>query len=426
MPASDEQCFVYMVLPGQTRFVTAGRFALRRDRRGGVVGGFVYGRSYRERVDAVELDPVELRLTPEPFQTGRMGGFFGALRDALPDFWGRQVIERKAGIGPVTDFDLLLLGPDDRAGALGFGRNVEPPAPQRRFNRTLDLGWLQQAADAILGDSVSATAAEQTPSGMGQVEQLLLAGGTSLGGARPKATVEDEQGLWLAKFPRPDDRWNQPKVEFATLQLARRCGIQVPECRVERVGERDVLLVRRFDRDHAEDGYRRHRMVSALTLLQSDDSSADRERWSYLLLADELRRASSQPAEDLRELFTRLCFNAAVSNTDDHPRNHALLARGSTWRLSPAYDLTPGAMRTETERFLAMACGRDGSRWANRSLILSGAGRFLLSAQDAAAVFDQVCTVVGSQWRRCYRQAGVSEQDCERLGGAFVYGGLLL
>lgn len=201
MPAADEQCFVYVVLPGQTRFVTAGRFDLRRDRRGDAVGGFVYGRSYRERVNAVELDPVELRLTPEPFQTGRMGGFFGALRDALPDFWGRQVIERKAGIGPVPDFELLLLGPDDRAGAIGFGRNVEPPAPQRRFNRTLDLGWLQQAADAILGDSVSVTAAEQTPSGMGQVEQLLLAGGTSLGGARPKATVEDEQDLWLAKFP---------------------------------------------------------------------------------------------------------------------------------------------------------------------------------------------------------------------------------
>lgn len=81
----------------------------------------------------MELDPVELRLKPEPFQTVRMGGFFGAVRDALPDFWGRQVIERKAGLGAVSDFELLLLGPDDRAGALGFGRNIEPPAPQRRF-----------------------------------------------------------------------------------------------------------------------------------------------------------------------------------------------------------------------------------------------------------------------------------------------------
>jgi serine/threonine-protein kinase HipA len=261
---------------------------------------------------------------------------------------------------------------------------------------------------------------------LGQVEQLLLAGGTSLGGARPKATVEADHSLWLAKFPRPDDRWNQPRVECATLQLARCCGIQVPVCRIETVGGRDVLLVRRLDRDSAEDGYRRHRMVSALTLLQSDDNAADRMRWSYLLLADELRRASSHPAEDLRELFTRICFNAAVSNTDDHPRNHALLARGSTWRLSPAYDLTPGAMRTETERLLAMACGRDGSRWANRTVILASAGRFLLYAQEAESIFDRVCAVVSSQWRRCYRQAGVSEQDCDRLAGAFLYGGLLL
>lgn len=424
MAAADQECFVYVVLPGQTSFVTAGRFALRSDRRGDAMGQFVYGRSYRERPDAVELDPVELQLTSVQFQTARMGGFFGVLRDALPDFWGRQVIERKAGLGALSDFELLLLGPDDRAGALGFGRNVVPPAPQRRFNRTLDLGWLQETADTILNDESLATALQQTPSGVGQVEQLLLAGGTSLGGARPKATVEDNDSLWLAKFPRPDDRWNQPRVEYATLLLARRCGIQVPECRLVQAGKRDVLLVRRFDRDWAGDGYQRRRMVSALTLLQSDESPTDRQRWSYLLFADELRRASSHPAEDLRELFTRLCFNAAVSNTDDHPRNHALIASGTSWRLSPAYDLTPGGMRTETERLLAMACGSDGSRWANRSVILTGAGRFLLTHQEAETLFDAVCAVVHSQWRSCFRQAGVSPQDCERLAGAFLYGGL--
>lgn len=427
MVNADQECFVYVVLPGQTSFVTAGRFALRRNRSGDPVGRFVYGRSYRQRPDAVELDPVELRLVAEQFQTARMSGFFGALRDALPDFWGRQVIERKAGLAAVGDFELLLLGPDDRAGALGFGRSVVPPAPERRFNRTLDLGWLQKAADAILADSgEQPEALMQTPSGLGQAEQVLLAGGTSLGGARPKATVEDRQRLWLAKFPRPDDRWNQPRVEYATLQLARRCGLQVPEGRLETVGARDVLLVQRFDRDWDGEGYRRHRMVSALTLLQSDESPTDRERWSYLLLADELRRASSQPVDDLRELFRRLCFNAAISNTDDHPRNHALLARGSSWQLSPAYDLTPGAMRTETQRLLAMACGREGSRWANRSVILTGAGRFLLSPLEAKALFAEVVEVVRTQWRSCYRQAGVSEQDCDRLASSFLYGGLFL
>ena len=178
MANADQECFVYVVLPGQTNFVTAGRFALRRNRSGDPVGRFVYGRSYRQRPDAVELDPVELRLRAEQFQTARMGGFFGALRDALPDFWGRQVIERKAGLTAVGDFELLLLGPDDRAGALGFGRSVVPPAPERRFNRTLDLGWLQKAAEAILTDSVEQPETLlQTSSGLGQVEQVLLAGG---------------------------------------------------------------------------------------------------------------------------------------------------------------------------------------------------------------------------------------------------------
>ncbi|WP_432785513.1 HipA N-terminal domain-containing protein [Cyanobium sp. BSA11S] len=114
---AEQECFVYVVPPGATEFVTAGGFKLKKDRQGRPVGAFVYGRRYRERPDAVELDPVELRLGARPFETGRMGGFFGALRDALPDFWGRQVIASHSGLGDPSDFDLLLLGPDDRAGA---------------------------------------------------------------------------------------------------------------------------------------------------------------------------------------------------------------------------------------------------------------------------------------------------------------------
>jgi serine/threonine-protein kinase HipA len=188
MAATDQECFVYVVLPGQTRFVTAGRFVLRGNRDGGPVGGFVYGRSYRQRPDAVDLDPVELQLSPQQFQTARMGGFFGALRDALPDFWGRQVIERMAGRSAVSDSKLLLLGPDDRAGALGFGRSVEPPAPQRRFNRTLDLERIKQAADGFLGEQP-----ELAGSALGQVEELLGQACTSMGGARPKTSVECQQ-----------------------------------------------------------------------------------------------------------------------------------------------------------------------------------------------------------------------------------------
>ena len=421
---SDLECYVYVVPPGGSEFVSAGRFSQSRDRQGQPVGTFVYGRRYRERADAVELDPVQLRLRQGPFETARLGGFFGALRDALPDHWGRRVIARHGGLGEPSDFDLLLLGPDDRCGAVGFGRGVEPPAPQRRFHRTLDLERIRQAADAILREEP-----QRAGSALEQVEELIGQAGTSMGGARPKATVEADQALWLAKFPAPSDSWNQPRVEHGLLLLARRCGLQVAESRLTRVGDADVLLVKRFDRDWSEAGYRRHRMISALTLLQAEDSATDRAKWSYLLLADELRRVSAQPAADLRELFGRICFNAAVSNIDDHPRNHALLARSRSWQLSPAYDLTPAPLQAETRRDLAMACGlveRSPSRWANRRAILAAAGRFLLQPAEAEAIARQIFTTVASSWEASLREASVSPGDCQRLRRAFLYPGLEL
>ena len=188
-----------------------------------------------------------------------------------------------------------------------------------------------------------------------------------------------------------------------------------------------MLLVRRFDRDRADvgrtgDGYLRHRMVSALTLLRTGDGLADRGDWSYLLLADEVRRASARPEDDLRELFGRVCFNAAVSNLDDHPRNHALLANGRQWRLSPAYDPTPSPVVALERRDLAMTCGRFG-RYANRTNLLSAHGRFLLD-QAAAAVFDGIASTVRARWHAEMRCAGVSARDCEAIRLAFLYDGL--
>ena len=418
---SERDCFVYVVPPGATEFVTAGRFRWIDD-GAAAVGQFVYGRTYRERSDAVELDPVELRLSAQVYETARMQGFFGPIRDAMPDFWGRRVIERNSGSTELSEFDYLMLGPDDRAGALGFGRAVEPPAARRRFNRTLDLGALQRAADAVLADDREAAGATAD-----RVEELLLLG-TSMGGARPKAVVEYEGGLWIAKFGRTDDRWNESRVEHGMLALARACGLDVADSRIETVGGRDVLLVRRFDRDREDDGrttagYRRHRMVSALTLLRTGDGLADRGDWSYLMLADEVRRASARPEDDLRELFGRICFNAAVSNLDDHPRNHALLAKGRQWRLSPAYDLTPSPVVARERRDLAMACGRFG-RYANRANLLSGHGRFLLERTAAAALFDGIARTVRAGWPTEMRRAGVSARDCEAIRPAFLYDGL--
>ena len=183
----------------------------------------------------------------------------------MPDFWGRRVIERNAGFTELAEFDYLMQGPDDRAGALGFGFNVEPPAPRRRFNRTLDLARLQTAADALIADDP-----ELAGSAANQVEELMLLG-TSMGGARTKAVVQDDHTMWIAKFGRNDDRWNHPRVEHGMLTLARACGLDAADSRLESVAGRDVLLVRRFDRDREDAGYRRHRMVSALTLLRAGD-----------------------------------------------------------------------------------------------------------------------------------------------------------
>ena len=412
---SERECYVYIVPPGETEFVTAGRFVSAATRTGEPFGRFVYGKTYLARQDAVEIDPVELTLKTGTFETVRLGGFFGAIRDAMPDAWGRRVIERNAGLAQVDEFDYLLKGLDDRAGALGFGGNQEPGAPEPKFSRTFDLGRLQRAADAIVNDEPEPAGSART-----QAEDLMLLG-TSLGGARPKAVVEDAGELWIAKFSRQDDRWNHPRVEHAMLELARTCGVDVANSKLTSVGDRDVLLVRRFDRDLAESGcYRRHRQVSALTLLQSDES--ERSKWSYLLLADELRRFSAAPEKDLTELFRRMCFNALISNMDDHPRNHALLAKDETWRLSPAYDLTPSPVISKDNRDLAMACGRHG-RAAKRINLLSGHGQFLLGQEEATALLEAMIEIVSGAWESAMKRAGVTEADCRRVASAFVYEG---
>ena len=137
---SSSECFVYITLPGQTRAVTAGRFKLAKDRRGAAQGRFAYGKHYLARSDAVAIDPFELKLSDETYETNRLGGLFGALRDSGLDHWGKRVIEKHAGKVQLGELDYLLESPDDRAGAIGFGLGQTPPAPRRKFNTTLELG----------------------------------------------------------------------------------------------------------------------------------------------------------------------------------------------------------------------------------------------------------------------------------------------
>lgn len=410
---------MYVVLPGETEFVTAGRFQRSEDRHGVQTGRFVYGKSYLARQNAVPIDPIELKLGSRTYETRLLKGVFGAIRDASPDYWGRRIIERHFGSPGPDELDYLLHSPDDRAGALGFGLNREPPAPKRKFNRTLDLGKLQAFADAIIAD-------EELPQehDVQQVQELMLEG-TSMGGARPKAVIEDDGSLWVAKFNRPDDQWNHARVERAMLELARACGVHPADSKLTTIGNRDALLVKRFDREPTGSGYHRSRMLSALTLLRSEDAHQDRSKWSYVLLVEELRRISAQPKVDAPELFRRMCFNALITNNDDHPRNHAVIAMVNDWKLSPAYDLTPAMPISLERRDLALECGDMGRR-AHAENLLSQSARFLLQPDEARAIVDEVERTVKDRWYQICRREGVSEKDCETIRPAFAYEGFRL
>lgn len=169
----------------------------------------------------------------------------------------------------------------------------------------------------------------------------------------------------------------------------------------------------------------RYRFVSGLTVLDAGEGIGDRSRWSYLLLADELRRRSHRPAEDLRELFARMCFNALISNTDDHPRNHGLVAPGRDFELAPAYDLTPNPLTSVERRDLALIAGRY-NRHANRENLSSDCERFRLSRERANALIDQMKETVQTRWRPVMRGQGVTEKDCELLARSFSYEGFEL
>lgn len=406
---SEREAYVYIQRPGTLETVPAALLRVQTLPDGTQVGRFRYGDRYLARPDVVALDPFRLPLAKQVFEFTQLRGIPGAVRDAAPDAWGRRVIEHKLERDPadLQEIDYLLHGPQDGAGYLSFGLKAAPPAPRRTYNRTHQLDELIAATQAIEeGKRVAAHLLEQ------------LDPGTSMGGARPKATIEDDNCLWLGKFPAKDDRFNLQRVEFATLDLASRCGLNVTQARLQPVGSSDVLMLRRFDREHAEGGYLRFGLVSGLTVLDCGDSHLDRDRWSYPLLAENLRRWSDKPEADCAELFRRMVFNAAVTNNDDHPRNHALLRRQRGWRLSPAYDLVPAPVVSLERRDLTLTAGSYG-RTASIYNLLSQASRFGLSVEDARQQIDRIVVVV-RQWRDIFFACGVSTEDIEYIAPAIL------
>ena len=407
--SSEHQAYIYLQLPGTLNTVPAALLKVEKLRDGTFVGRFRYGNRYLQRKDAVEFDPFQLPLGGAVYEFTKLKGIPGAVRDAGPDAWGRRVIEHKLQRGPgdLEEIDYLLNGPQDGAGYLSFGTKVEPPTSKRPYNRTHQLAELLAAAEAI-------------EEGRRVPEHILeqIEPGTSMGGARPKATIEDDNRLWIGKFPEKADRCNFQRVESATLELARRCGIAVCNSRLQSVGGRDVLMVERFDREYTEGGYLRFGLVSGLTMLDCDEDYLDRERWSYPLLADQLRRWSEQPDEDRIELFRRMVFNAAVMNNDDHPRNHAARRAARGWRLTPAYDLVPAPLVSLEHRDLAMMIGTYG-RTASIYNLLSQCQRFGLTSEAARKEIESVVGTVRS-WRDHFRACSVAAKDIEYIAPAFL------
>jgi serine/threonine-protein kinase HipA len=210
------------------------------------------------------------------------------------------------------------------------------------------------------------------------------------------------------------------RMEYATLELARAAGLRVCGTRLEKVGSQDVLMLQRFDREWNADAraYTRFGLVSGLTVLDAEDGYLGRERWSYPLLADELRRWSSKPDDDQRELFRRMVFNAMVTNNDDHPRNHALLRTTGGWRLSPAYDIVPVALLSQERRDLALEVGRFG-RAASLYNLVSMSEVFGLTRADAQAQIAAMLRVV-ERWKDHFAAQGVEQRSLEMLEGAIL------
>lgn len=366
---------------------------------------FVYGRSYLERPDAVPLYLPELPLQPgdQPPPDGM--DLAGSLDDGTPDAWGRRVILRSLHARDSRDLDTavlptvthLLESGTDRIGANDFQASAETYVP-RETNATFDE--LLTAADRL-------QAAEPFSE---EIDRVLNAG-SSVGGARPKATVTATDGRALiAKFSTPTDTYPVVKGEAVAMQLARRADLNVAASERVTVLDRDVLLVDRFDRIPGTN--RRRALVSALTLLGLGEMHA--RYATYPDLAQTIRTRFTDPRATLAELFGRLVFNVLIGNRDDHARNHAAFWNGHDLTLTPAYDLDPQP-RDTGEATQAMAITRAGDRRSRLATCIDAAGEFLLSEAQARTMIDRLVQTIIDGFDDAADTVGLTDLDRKLL-----------
>ena len=398
-------------LDGQTHRV--GRLWSRLS-QGHEGASFAYEPAWLNSPLRFPLEPA-LSLDAGSHHTGQGRPLFGALGDSAPDRWGRMLMKRMErsvakheGRAPraLREIDYLLLVDDGaRPGALRFAEagtknflaSEGPKIPPRVY-----LSKLLAASDRIVADKES-----------DDDLRLLLAPGSSLGGARPKAAVTDADGsLHIAKFPQAQDEYSVERWSYLAHRLAAKAGINVPPCQIIDVDRRSVFVVSRFDRK----GPVRIPFLSAMSML----GAADGETRSYLELVDALRRYGAAANEDQQELWRRVLFSVLISNLDDHLRNHGFLydtaKRG--WRLSPAYDLNPVPRDVKPPYLSTMIDEQNNA--ASFEVVLGTAEYYGLARADTHRIVKEVVAAVSS-WRKEAAKLGSSRREIERMASAFEH-----
>jgi serine/threonine-protein kinase HipA len=376
---------------------------------------FRYGRRYLQRKDRLPIDPVQLPLTApdadREYITEEGFALFNGIRDAAPDGWGRHLMEHAAGAQALSEFDYLVATGESRVGALAFGPDLSGP---RRI-----VPWVEDeiaGEDLDLAEMIEAVRELDTAEELPAKHRRFLLRGSSLGGARPKATAEYGGRQWIAKFGRADDRNPICRIEFITMKLAEQVGILVPSVRLEKVMGQDIYLVERFDRVPNDQGYRRIPFISGLTILGAHESESSQQ--SYRGLADQLRRIGSEPTDDAKQLWRRMVFNILCNNNDDHLRNHGFLWDGRGWRLSPGYDIL-SFPQVGTERDLAIGVGGNGRR-ATIENALSEVGSFGLSRSEGISIARTMQKIVRTSWKKLCESNGFSALEMDRLRNCFI------
>jgi len=406
---TDRILFVYVDLEGAPYL--AGRL-WARSRKGKESATFEYDAGWLTNNLRFALEPaLTLGTGPHHTEAGRF--IFGAIGDSAPDRWGRVLMQREERRKareekrlPRTLLEIdYLIGVSDaaRQGALRFAEHQGGPflATGMQIPPLMRLPALLGAAMRLSDDD----------GGSAEDLRLLLAPGSSLGGARPKASLVDRDGqLVVAKFPKQDDQTSVALWEAVALTLAKQAGIPTPEWRVESVADRAALLLRRFDRR----GNIRIPFLSAMSLL----NAADNELHSYMEIADALRQYGSKAEDDCAQLWRRVVFSILISNSDDHLRNHGFLYEFSGWRLAPAYDLNPTPLDIKP-RVLTTAIDEADST-ASLDLALEVAGHFGVKPNKARSIVREVGQAV-AHWREVAATVGLGNREIDRMASAFEH-----